>query len=260
MSYFGGPDKLVKQFRGCFDYYRGNELYCEENFDVLYHPQSQYYQFDSKIIGRVKTGEMLSINVVYEITDKFIPRMAYVSKTLGNQSSTELFTFDQKTSTLNYEFKGVDSEGSAQLNTNYKFHISLPSAVTSMLFMKTRKFNNTSKNNYSVLSSYNQWSFEKGPEFQGLSLERIGANKDQLTIGDSKIQSFKYKLCKESLDAASTMMSNKRQEKKAYLLVYISGHLTIPYKIVTTSDRAEEMRAEQSRIMIRYLNDLRESN
>jgi len=260
MGYFGGPDKLNKQYRGCFEYYRGNELYCEENFDVLYHPKNQYYQFDCKIIGRVKTGEMLAINVMYEITDKFIPRMAFVDKTLGNQSSKELYTFDQKTSTLNYEFKGVDSEGSSQVNTNYKFHISLPSAATSMLFMKTRKFNNTSKNNYSVLSSYNQWKFEKGPEFQGLSLERIGANKDPLTIADNKVQAFKYKLCQEDLDAASAMMNSNKQSRNPFLLVYISSHLNIPYKIVTTTDRAVEDKGENSRIVIKYLNDLRDSN
>ena len=258
MSYFGGPEKLNKQYRGCFDYYRGEELYCEENFEVFFHPRELYYKFDSKIIGRVKTGEMLSINVIYELTDKFIPRMALVDKTLGNQNSKEFYIFDQKMSKLHYEFKGVDSEGSAELNTNYKFHISLPSAATSFLFMKTRKFNNTSKNNYSVVVTNNQWRFEEGPLIKGVSLERIGANKESVTIGGAQVQSFKYKFCQEDLDAPANMNANKG--KVPFLLAYVSSHLTIPYKLVTTADRDLEKESDQTRIQIRFLNDLRDQD
>lgn len=253
----GGKDKLQKIYRGCYDYYRGKDTYCEENFEVFFHHKDLYYRFVSKSMGRVQTGEMLTVTVKYEMTDKFVPRNASIEKVLGNQLSNETYEFDQKTNILHYHFKGNDGEGDVMLATNHKFHITLPSAATSLLFMKTKKFNNTSKNNYTIVGTNNQWKFEKGPEFKGVSLERIGANKDNITIGKSRLQAFKYKVSPESLDAASNMMKGK-SEKKPFIVTHISNHLTIPYKIVTTIENQKEKNDENTSILIRFLNDLRE--
>jgi hypothetical protein len=250
----GGKGDVVKIYRGAFDYFRGMDLYAEETFEVFKSNREQFFRTEARIIGRVSTGETLSINVHYETSLKWVPNYISINKVLGNQNSTEIFIFDPKNNKLLYNFKGVESEGTAEISVGTKFSISTPAASTCLMFIKSKKMNTTSKNIYQVVVSNNEWKYTKPPHQQGMSFERVSSNKEQLRIGGANLAAYKYKFCEENLNADSNTRSI---EKPPFLEVLLSKHIAIPYEIKTPLHEGEDPKT-QTRILVKYLNEIEE--
>lgn len=250
--FLGGKGDFEKIYRGAYDYFRGKDKYCEETFDVYENEKGQFYKFDAKITSRVSTGELLNVSVEYVMSYKFVLMNVEINKNLGNQKSTEIYFFDPKENNLLYKFIGTDSEKEEIMPITYKFFVSSPAACTSMLFMKTKKFNSTSKNNYNIISSFNTWSFEKLPQPIGISLERITANKDTVKVGGSNLSAFRYRLIE---DSGTPQGNSSKNERPPQLDIHISSHLTIPY-LIQSQPLVPEDESTKTRIEIKYLNEL----
>ena len=57
--------KNDKIYRGSYNYYRNENLYAEENFDVYRDRKEQTYHYISECTVRVSTGETLNLHVEY---------------------------------------------------------------------------------------------------------------------------------------------------------------------------------------------------
>lgn len=250
----GGKDGEIKIYRGAFDYFRGTDLYAEETFDVYKSARQQFYRIEARVMGRVSTGETLSINVQYETSLKWIPHYVSISKVLGNQESSEIYVFDPRVNKLIYNFTGIESNGAAELSVGTKFAVSTPTASTCLMFIKSKKMNTTSKNSYQVVVSNNEWKYTKPPHQQGMSFERVSSNKEQLRIGGANLAAYKYKFLEENINAET---SSNSKEKPPFLEVLLSKHMAIPYLIRTPIHEGIDPKT-QTRIIVKYLNEMDE--
>ena len=85
-----------KIYRGCFNYYRNENLYAEENFDVYRDRKEQTFHYISECIVRVSTGETLNIHVEYIINKESVPLYVFVEKIMGKEHSKEIYDFLKK--------------------------------------------------------------------------------------------------------------------------------------------------------------------
>lgn len=251
---FGGKGDLLKVFRGAYDYLRGGKIYAEESFEVFKSTKEQFYRIEAKVLGRVSTGETLCINVEYETNLKWVPRIITVSKVLGNQESHEAFLYDARGGKLLYTFKGVESEGTDEITVGSKFAVITPAASTCLMFIKSKKMNTTSKNSYNIIVSTNDWKYLKTPEPQGMSFERVSSNKETIRLGGANLQAYKYKFGEENLNEPNSSSSKK---KRPFIEVHLSKHIAIPYMIKTPGFEEDDL-SEQTKIQIKYLNELEE--
>ena len=87
----------MKIFRGAYNYYQGESVYCEEAFEVYRDRKENQIYFLSQIHSRVNTGELLSVTVRYVINKDYIPVFVTVARNLGKESCQEVYDFDHKT-------------------------------------------------------------------------------------------------------------------------------------------------------------------
>jgi hypothetical protein len=235
--------KNDKIYRGSFNYFRNENLYAEENFDVFRDRKEQTYHYISECSVRVSTGETLNIHVEYIVNKESVPLYVFVEKIMGKEHSKEIYDYSMKRSILTYKFSSTHSEEvSEELVTPPKFHIATPTALTSMLFIRTKKFDASGKNIYTVLLSDNNWEFVAPPRFTNPIVERIGLANEKITIDGQNVLATPYKMYDEATDF-------KVVKDPAHIRIFISPHGGIPYTVRTD---------EGTKIQIKYLNDLSE--
>lgn len=227
-----------KIYRGAYNYYKGQNLYSEETFEVYKERSDMGLTFFAALHGRVPTGELLNIYVDYQVNKDFIPQALFIEKSLGKESVSEVYKFHYNSSKLEYRFISEDEEKECLFSVPTKFTINTPCTSTSMLYFRTKKFDPNSKNLYQVVSSPNLWNFQKRPSVQTLELEKMGQTSN-LTIDGKNLQADGYKL----FDPEVKQTTGERDHIKCYL----SKYNTIPYLIET---------ADQTKIQIKYLNNL----
>jgi hypothetical protein len=235
-------------YKGAYDYFQGKRKYAEETFEIYKDPQNHLLTFKAEVSGRAPNGEFLIINVIYSITERFSPIAVQVKKTMGKQTTTEEYLFDHTTNTMRYHFQSDKMLGEINLATKQRMHISTPSISTSLLFLKSKKFQNSAVNTYKTLISDNQWDLNYNLRLEDISVERISSTPIDLSLKGQNIQAMVYRLSKFEYED----LSSKNQTKdKYYLELYLSKHLTVPYRIKdSTGDKILEMR---------YFNSLEKS-
>jgi hypothetical protein len=231
-----------KVYRGAYNYYKGETLYAEEEFEVYKDRKELGMSFFAEIHSRVSTGELLVIYVDFALTKDYVPQKLMVERSLGELVVKEIYDFNPRTNVIDYIFMSKKGQEHKQLQVPPKFSITTPSASTSMLFLKTKKEDTTAKNFYPILSSTNQWSFETTPFQQTVAAERTALASENINIDGHSVAATPYKVFDViDLDKA------QEQDGVPFATTHISKHATIPY-IIRSQDGL--------RIQIKYLNDL----
>ncbi len=235
-------------YKGAYDYFQEKRKYAEETFEIYKDPQNHILTFKTEVSGRAPNGEFLLIHVIYSITERFSPIAVQVKKTMGKQITSEEFLFDHTTNTMRYHFQSDKMLGEINIATKQRMHISTPSICTSLLFLKSKRFQNSAINTYKTLISDNQWDLNYNLRLEDISVERISATPVNLILKDQNIQAMVYRLSKFEYEDSS---SKNQPKEKQYLDFYLSKHLTIPYKIEDPN--------EGKILEMRYFNSLEKS-
>lgn len=254
MAYFGQGSLGEKIFRGAYGYSRNNNVYSEENFEVFRDKKEMTYTFVSEMMSRVATGELLTIKVYYKINKEFIPLEVDINRTLGNNSVRELYEYDQRKTRINYMFKNGDEETRIDFPTNPKFYITTSATCTSMLYLRSKKFDATGKNFYSLYTSKNLWDYKEEPSLRNIVVQRTSQTSENLKLDGSNLQAVQYKI--QEHDLAVEAEENKPPPKggiktptpiQEEIKIWTSQHMTIPY-LVKANDG--------TKIQVKFLNNL----
>ena len=231
-----------KVYRGAYNYFKGETLYAEEEFEVYKDRKELGMSFFGQIHSRVATGEPLNVYMDFTLNKDYIPQKLTIERTLGDNKVCEMYDFNSRTNTLDYLFITKDGQDHLQLQVPPKFSISTPCASSSMLFLKTKKEDTTSKNYYATVSSSNQWKCEGSPIQQTIVSERAALASESLNLDGQSVQATPYKI----YDAVD-LENEEDFDEVPFITVQISKHSTIPY-LVRSQDGI--------RIQVKYLNDL----
>tara|TARA_R110000868_G_scaffold226115_2_gene478596 strand:- start:1338 stop:2066 length:729 start_codon:yes stop_codon:yes gene_type:complete len=227
-----------KVLRGSYNYFRFNNVYSEETFEVYRDRQDFAVSFYADIHSRVSTGELLTINVDMKLGKDFVPTYVKVVRALGKDHVTETYTYEKATASVDYTFDTEAESESARIPISSKFHIATPAACSSMAFLKSKKEDTTSKNFYHLIQSSNNWKYESVPAVKMIAMQRIGTGTESIVIDGHSVQATHYRLFEDD---------NNTVDSPAELKVHISKHATVPY-IIKSDDG--------TKIQIKFLNDL----
>jgi hypothetical protein len=218
-----------KIYRGAYNYYEAGKQYSTETFEIYENLQDRFYYFKADVLGRAPTGEVLTVKVDYKISTRYAPIAVRVEKHLGKRVAIETYNFDVKENILKYKFVSENDMGETELHTKHKIHIATPAICTSLLFLKSKRFQNTGVNTFISLISHNRWNFEGDPERKGVSIDRISGTPIDISISGKRLKCILYRMKEHDL---TSEIDDQSIEKDVPLIdIYLSKHLTIPYRI-----------------------------
>ena len=238
------PTKGKKIYRGYYNYQQNNDIFCEEEFEVFSYSKNLELIFLAVKHFRLATGEVLRITMKYTISKSFMPKSLFIEKAMGKSKVLEVFQVEPNNDKLLYTFNNTLKENVQSLKVPPKFTIATPFTCTSMIHLKSKKENTTSKNYYHIISSINQWEFLHDLVTTNLVMERSASTTTNLNISTNKLKATSYKV----YDSDHNESFKESGPLSGYIQAYISKHNTIPYLIESTEDNIN--------IEIRYLNDL----
>ncbi|AYF45067.1 MULTISPECIES: hypothetical protein [Halobacteriovorax] len=243
MSYFGNSNKGEKIYRGAYNYYRKDNLYAEETFEVYRRPKFHQIYFEGEMLARVMTGELLKVHVAYTVDKEYTPIKVNIVKSLGEQVSKEIFLFDHSNSELKYQFECGDIVKTESIATSPKFFVTTPLSCCSMLFLWSKKFDSVGKNFYSFFSTNNQWTYSGPIINNNIVVERVAQTSENIKIDGSTVTAVQYKL----FEKIESNDPKELKETPEMLNIWLSQHQTIPYIIKDNKG---------TNITIKYLNNL----
>jgi hypothetical protein len=231
-----------KIFRGAFTYQRNESTYADETFDVYRDKKEQTFHYVSESVVKVTTGEMLKIQVEYIVNKEYIPTYVRIEKIMGKETSKEIYEYNSKKNQLIYTFTSSKNEEphKVEIVTAPKFHITTPTAASSMLFMRSKKFDANGKNFFNILIANNQWDYKEAPVFKNMALERVALTSEKMNIDGQNVNATQYRMFDEGVDF-------KTVKEPPHIKIFLSQHGGIPYMIRTE---------DGTKIQIKYLNDL----
>ena len=235
-------NKPLKVYRGAYAYSHDGNEFAEETFDVIKDSKEMTHTFISQILSRVSTGELLKIDVEFVVGKEWTPKEVTVTKNLGKQTVIEHYLCDTEKNTITYTF--TDAEGKKDEVTCScppRFTINTPANCCNFIFLLSKKFDINGKNNYTAYSSNNQWVFETPLKQTTLSLHKDNPSSEPIMVGKTSLQGDEYILVTVEND-------DDNDKKKDNIVLYISKHKSIPYRI--TDDINDIV------IMVKYLNNL----
>lgn len=235
--------KEDKIFRGSFNYFRNENSYAEESFDIYLDKREKSFHYISETVVRVTTGEILNIHVEYIVNKEYIPTYVGIEKLMGKESTKETYEYSTKRNYIIYTY--INSKGDKHVDeiaTAPKYHITTPTAASSMLFIRSKKFDASGKNSFNILSANNHWEYKEAPKFKNILIERATLTAEKMNIDGQNVQATQYKMYDEDTDF-------KLVKDPAHIKIYLSQHGAIPYLIRTD---------DGTKIQIKYLNDLAE--
>ena len=235
--------KEDRLFRGAFSYIRNETSYAEETFDVYRDRKDQNFHYVSEAIVKVTTGEILNLHVEYIINKEYTPQYVAIHKFMGKETTTEIYEYNLKRNHIVYNFNNSKGdEHIHEISTAPKFHITTPTAASSMLFLRSKKFDASGKNSFNILIGSNVWEFKEMPVFKNIILERANLTIEKLIFDGQSVQATQYKMYDEATDF-------KAVKDPQHVKIFLSQHGAIPYQI--RSD-------DGTKIQIKYLNSLTE--
>lgn len=237
--------KEDKIYRGAFNYFRNENSYAEEMFDVYRDKKEQSYHYISEAVVKVTTGEILNLHVEYIVNKDYIPTFVAIEKVMGKESTREVYEYNSRKNLIVYRF--TNSKGDEhvdEISTTPKYHITTPTTASSMLFLRSKKFDASGKNAFNLLTAINQWDYKESPRFKNVLLERASLTTEKMNIDGQNVQATQYKMYDETTDF-------KASKDPQHIKVFLSQHGAIPYLIRTD---------DGTKIQIKYLNDLTEKD
>lgn len=234
--------KGEKVYRGAYNYYKGDTIYAEEEFEVYKDKKELSMSFFSSMFSRVATGELLNIYTDFQVSKDFIPQKVLIERTMGNEIVREIYDFDKRNNIIDYIFINKDGEEHCRINSGPKFHITTPTTASSMLFSKSKKEDTSGKNFFTLITSHNKWTYEAPPAQKTIIWQKVSLTTENLLIEGATVQATQYRIIEEAQN-----MDEEKLEKLPNIKVYQSRHATIPYMI--KDDHG-------TRIQIKFLNDL----
>lgn len=235
--------KEDKIYRGAFNFYRNESSYADENFDIYRDKKEQSYHYVSQAVVKVTTGEILNLHVEYIVNKDYIPTYVAIHKMMGKETTHEVYEFNSRKNFITYKFtNSKGEEHSDEISTAPKFHITTPTAASSMLFLRSKKFDASGKNSFNILVAANQWEYKEAPKFKNIILERASLTAEKMNIDGQNVQATAYRLYDEDTDF-------KKTKEPTHIKIFLSQHGAVPYMV-----RADD----GTKIQIKYLNDLSE--
>jgi len=234
-----------KIIRGAYNYVRDKTVYGEEEFEVFKDRKDFSLTFESEFHSRVLTGEMLQVYVKYQVNKNFVPLKVSVKKKLKNETCKKLYIFDTSINSLEYVFKNKRSRKKVKMSVPPRFSITIPTAITTTLFLISKKFDSTIKNYFTVISSTNQWEYVDELITRKFVVEKMNLTFNTILINKKELQAIQYKIYK---DVKSTK-SGQRHVDPPHIVSTINHYHSIPYNISTKN---------KTIIAIKYLNNLEE--
>ena len=215
-----------KIYQGVYDYHRGNNTYSEEEFLVYRDNSALSLSFFSLMHARVATGELLKVYVDYTVSKDYTPQKVLIEKTLGKRQISEVYQYDKVKSRIGYFFISQKGKKHSEIPITSNFHITTPTTVTSMLFLKPQKDKSMGKNFYSLFTCHNQWEFASAPKAQSVIIQRKHLGTSKLKIGEEYVSSAVYNLYENAASGAVT-------PEMPSIEVYMSRYVNIPYMLKT---------------------------
>lgn len=228
---------LKMVFKGAMDYYSNNVAYSEENFFIYRHLREGSLIYESELLTRLESGELLKIIGHYKINKELIPEKVEIDKIMGKQIISETFKMNLKSNIITYQFQRGEVFNEYKITPPPRFQIATPTSTTSALFLYTKKYDPTGKNFNGVLVSDNFWEYQTIPSMQYILAQRQGSGLQTVKIKGKELKAFHYKLFTDE-DHIRTGHGS--------MDVYMSKHYGIPYL----------MQYEDIKIQVRYLNEV----
>jgi len=228
--------------RGAYSYHKNEIIYAEEEFEVWKDLKTTSHSFFSKLTSRVATGELLSIYVDYQVNKEFIPQKVFIEKVMGTEVVTETYKFNDKSNLITYVHQSKTGNIEEKFTTTPKFTIASPCTATSCIYLKSKKEDTAGRNNYTLIQSFNNWSFEEKPKFKNIILSRVGLTAKAINIQGKNLQAVEYKIIEEFENPDLTLKNQKNS-----ISAFVSRYITVPYMVKST---------DGIKVQIKYLNDL----
>ncbi len=214
-------------YKGSYEYFAKNNCYTNEDFSIEQDDKSRNYLFKSHMLSRLKTGEILKINISYETNTAYEPVRVSVSKNVGDKFAQEIFEPNLTSRNIRYSFFGSDGSHDFEKPIQGRFQISTPSILTSMIMIKNKKAPVGQRIPFTFITSNNTWSYE-GPFFEHLLfIEQDDHKLEELEINEKKLMGKLFKVY--STDNTASL-------KPAAASYYLSKHHTIPYLVKIGDD------------------------
>lgn len=236
-----------KLYRGAYSYIKNENVYSEEIFEVYKDRKENGLYFLSQIISRVSTGELLNINVTYHVNKDYTPIYVVITRSLGEESVKEIYDHNPRKGTMTYLFINEEDEIKKEFAVPPKFHITTPTVASSNIYLRSKKFDATTKNYYTFYSSTNQWEYEKEPYTTNVAVQKISSTSEKLIIDGQNVQGVEYRLFEDNNHSPE----GKEAPPTSFIRIYLSPHLTLPY-IVRGDDG--------TKVQIKFLNNLTEKD
>jgi hypothetical protein len=237
------PREIEKLFEGKYVYSKDGESFSQEEFKVFKRLDTTTLVYQSEILSRVSTGELLKIECNYEINNQWSPVEVNVEKHLGDMYSEESYYVNANTQSVNYEFRTQDKVVNKERPTPPKFQISTPAFLTSMLCTQQKSFSSMGRSQFSLLASNNEWECRYPLEDQYLYIEYKSHENEDIVINGQELANTRCSLYRH--DAIENV-----QERPT--IVYLSKHIGIPYVL--------EIPQENLRIEIKTLKKTEKYN
>jgi hypothetical protein len=210
-----------KIYEGGYTYFRDGQKYSEETFDVFKDDSvHQFHTFSSQVITRVKTGELLKVNVDYQCNKHFEPIQVRIKKSMGNNYVTERYNFDVKEKLLRYNFESETQNESYEKVIQGRFAIATPAFLTNMLMLETKKLDPINKTEYLIVTANNTWQYE-GPFVEQRLYAELKDREAELKINKTDLKSTLIHVYDEAQVNANA---------HAGIEYYISNHISLPYQ------------------------------
>jgi hypothetical protein len=216
-------EQLVVQLEGEYNYVEKERNYCQETFKLVLNTENNHYIVLSEIFSRMDSGELLKINVRYEMNQYYFPINVKITRSLGKKFAQETFFLDTTSQTLRYHFQNDTRDQNFSMPATTKHYITSPSFATSALFTLSRKFDATGRTAVSMITSKNIWDYVAPPE-------------DQIIYADFKTRELTdFKINKTELSAMLLHLyqgdSNSPYHEEP-TQIYLSKHYNIPYQLI----------------------------
>jgi hypothetical protein len=210
-------------FEGSYLYYQKEVNYSQENFKLVYVPESQSYHVYSEILSRIETGEFLKILVRFEMNQHYIPFFARIEKSIGNKYAQEIYKVDLTNLELNYTFQTSQTTQEYKRSINAKHHLSTPAVATAAMFTLSKKFDATGRTPIVILSSENEWTYSGPPT-------------EKVIFGEFKTRDMTdFKLHGNPLSASHLCLyefDSSHAGHEPAVDLYLSKHFAIPYQLI----------------------------
>jgi hypothetical protein len=216
-----------KLINGTYTYYQEGKAYSEESFRVFHELDENYHVFETETMTRLHTGELLKLEVEYQVNQKFLPEVVTLKKTIGKTLVREVFTCNWTDHYLLYEIVTPDGVKKQKKEISGLYQISTPTVGLSLICTHGRKMNLYGRTRYVFVVSNNNWKYETPIEENDVYLELASNDPIPFTLKGKNLSGKKYNMYKH--DSSDCFDEDP-------VVFYASKYFSIPYLVEIGDD------------------------